>query len=82
MNAHSSRHAAAASSSQHPPQTTYSDEIVKALSAEELDEFREAFMLFDKDNSGNISTKELGIAMRSLGQNPTEQVLSSLLLEF
>lgn len=45
------------------------------LTPEEIDEFREAFMMFDKDGNGTISTKELGIAMRSLGQNPTEQVM-------
>lgn len=47
---------------------------VLQLSPEEIDEFREAFMMFDKDGNGTMSTKELGVAMRSLGQNPTEQV--------
>uniref|UniRef100_A0A1I7WQD9 EF-hand domain-containing protein n=1 Tax=Heterorhabditis bacteriophora TaxID=37862 RepID=A0A1I7WQD9_HETBA len=51
----------------------FSEDIIKQLTPEEIDEFREAFMMFDKDGNGTISTKELGIAMRSLGQNPTEQ---------
>lgn len=51
------------------------------LTPEEIDEFREAFMMFDKDGNGTISTKELGIAMRSLGQNPTEQVREIEIME-
>lgn len=34
-------------------------------------EFKEAFMLFDKDEDGNVSMQELGVVMRSLGQRPT-----------
>ena len=36
-------------------------------------EIKEAFSVFDRDGSGAISAKELGMVMRSLGQNPTEQ---------
>jgi len=35
-------------------------------------EFKEAFSLADKDDDGTITTKELRVVMRSLGQNPTE----------
>uniref|UniRef100_A0AC35U925 Calmodulin n=1 Tax=Rhabditophanes sp. KR3021 TaxID=114890 RepID=A0AC35U925_9BILA len=59
----------------------YSEEIIKQLTPEEIDEFKEAFVLFDKDNSGTISTKELGVAMRSLGQNPTEQEILEMINE-
>ena len=44
-------------------------------------EIREAFQLFDKTGDGTISTKELGMAMRSLGQNPTEQELMDMINE-
>lgn len=33
---------------QHP------DDVINQLTAEEIDEFREAFMMFDKDGNGEI----------------------------
>lgn len=34
-------------------------------------EFKEAFMLFDKDEDGVITVAELGVVMRSLGARPS-----------
>lgn len=44
------------------------------LTADEVEEIREAFNLFDTDGSGTIDPKELKAAMQSLGfesKNPT-----------
>ncbi|KRZ15443.1 Calmodulin-like protein [Trichinella pseudospiralis] len=71
--------AAMVSSSSSSNQVT--DNLVNQLTPDEVDEFREAFMMFDKDKNGTISTKELGVAMRSLGQNPTEQELIEMINE-
>ena len=51
------------------------------FSEKQIEEFKEAFSLFDKDGDGSISTKELGIVMRSLGQNPTESEIQEIINE-
>jgi calmodulin len=48
------------------------------LSAEQLEEYKEAFQLFDKDNDGKISAAELGTVMRALGQNPTQAEIKEI----
>lgn len=44
-------------------------------------EYREAFDLFDKDGDGSITTSELGVVMRSLGQEPTVKELENMIKE-
>jgi Ca2+-binding EF-hand superfamily protein len=51
------------------------------LTEEQINEFKEAFSLFDKDGDGTITTKQLGAIMRSLGQNPTEAELQDMINE-
>lgn len=49
------------------------------LSKEQIAEFKDAFVLFDKDGDGIVTTIELGTVMRSLGQNPTESELQDMI---
>ena len=49
------------------------------LSAEQVQEFRKAFKMFDSDNSGTISAQELILVMENLNMNPNEQDISGLL---
>lgn len=46
------------------------------------EELKEAFSLFDKDNSGRIPSKELGNIMRALGANPNPDEVKQLISEF
>ncbi|OQV20899.1 Calmodulin [Hypsibius exemplaris] len=55
--------------------------MLDKLTDAQVDEFKEAFSLFDKDNDGTITNKELGTVMRSLGQNPTEAELQDMINE-
>ena len=47
--------------------------MVDHLSNEQKQEFIEAFDLYDRDYSGEISKKELIAVLRTLGQHPTEE---------
>ncbi|KAF4462024.1 Recoverin [Fusarium albosuccineum] len=55
--------------------------LADSLTEEQVSEFKEAFSLFDKDGDGQITTKELGTVMRSLGQNPSESELQDMINE-
>ncbi|KAH3859224.1 neo-calmodulin-like [Dreissena polymorpha] len=48
------------------------------LTPDELEEMRQAFRVFDKDDDGTISTHELRTVMRSLGQDPTQEELEDI----
>jgi len=56
-------------------------EIVKELTDQQKSEIKEAFDLFDMDQSGEIDVQEMHVAMRALGLEPskaeTEKLLSS-----
>ncbi|MUG93656.1 histidine kinase [Scytonema sp. UIC 10036] len=51
------------------------------LSDEQVEKLWAAFKVFDEDNSGTISTEELGQVMRSLGQNPSDTELRDMIKE-
>ncbi|KAK7252660.1 hypothetical protein RIF29_36767 [Crotalaria pallida] len=53
----------------------------KDLSDDQVSSMKEAFTLFDSDGDGKIAPSELGILMRSLGGNPTQAQLKSIVAE-
>ena len=55
--------------------------MVDKLTEQQIEEFHEVFNLFDKDGGGSISNSELGIVMRTLGQNPTETEIEVMIKE-
>ncbi|KAK9291871.1 hypothetical protein L1049_019821 [Liquidambar formosana] len=50
----------------------------KDLTQDQISSMKEAFTLFDTDGDGKIAPSELGILMRSLGANPTQAQLKSI----
>ncbi|RIB30273.1 calmodulin 1 [Gigaspora rosea] len=50
-----------------------------ALTGEQDAEYRELFSTFDKDNDGLITAQELGSVIKSLGYNPTDENLKTMI---
>lgn len=55
--------------------------MAEKLTDDQIQEFREAFSLFDKDGDGKITRQELGTVMKSLGQKPTDNELKDMINE-
>lgn len=51
------------------------------ITQEQLAEFKEAFDLFDADGSGSIDLKEMRIAMKALGFNPSTEEVRKMVAE-
>lgn len=57
----------------------YQHNPIDKLSDEQLYELREIYQYFDKDNSGEISAKELATLLKSCGRNPTTEYVQTKL---
>ncbi|KAJ2146345.1 Calmodulin [Coemansia sp. RSA 678] len=55
--------------------------MVEVTNNENIKELRDAFAIFDKNNDGMISKEELGVLMRSLSHNPTDEEISKMINE-
>lgn len=55
--------------------------IVEKFTDEQLEEFRDLFNMFDKDNQGVLTSLNLLQVMKTLGQTPTEADMIDLMRE-
>ena len=53
--------------------------MAEKLSASEIEEFQEAFKIFDIEGKGFVSANNLGKIMRSLGYHPSEIELNEMI---
>ena len=67
---------------------TYHENFIFALNLQLLylfcllvSAFREAFSIFDQNDNGSITSSELAQVMRTLGQNPTEEEITEMVLQ-
>ena len=52
--------------------------MVEQLSDEQIEEFREVFNLYDKNNDGLVKKEDVGSIFKSLGQNPSKEDIDRL----
>ncbi|XP_052276028.1 calmodulin-A-like [Dreissena polymorpha] len=51
------------------------------LTEEQVQDFREAFGLFDREGKGSINVDDLKTVLRSLGKNPSDEELHDMIRE-
>lgn len=59
-----------------------SEKKTRKLTEEQIQEFKEAFALFDRDGDALLTTSELGVVMRALGLTATEADLKEMVASF
>ncbi|KAK3578508.1 hypothetical protein CHS0354_007760 [Potamilus streckersoni] len=59
--------------------TVFSDFKAENLTEEQIQEFKVAFGMYDKDADGKIATTELRTIMRSLGMNPSKEDVKEII---
>ncbi|XP_066934222.1 uncharacterized protein [Clytia hemisphaerica] len=57
------------------------DMSFKGFTQEQVESFRQAFSVFDRENQGSITSNDLLIVMRNLGQNPTHAEIKEMIAE-
>ncbi|OHS94714.1 Calmodulin [Tritrichomonas foetus] len=55
--------------------------MVETLSAEQIQEFRQAFDIMDRNQDGAITVDDLASVMRAIGQSPTHNELQDMIRE-
>ena len=60
-------------------QMSAGDKYSVKVSDQQIEEYKETFLMFDKDGDGTVSTKELGAVLRSLGSNPTPEEIEDMI---
>jgi calmodulin len=58
-----------------------SSQMVDTLSAEQIQEFRQAFDIIDRNGDGAITVDDLATVMRAIGQSPTHNELQDMIRE-
>ena len=48
---------------------------MERFTAEQIREYNDAFVMFDKDGSGDILVSELRDMLKTIGFNPTDEIL-------
>jgi len=52
--------------------------MINNLTEKNIADFKEAFTMFDRDNDGKISYKEMEIIMRNFGQNNNDETVEEI----